>query len=303
MKDTNKLLLLLILSILLTGMYIFESDPSYYILLMRINKLIGILLVSVSIAISSYTFQTITNNNILTPGILGFDSLFILINCLTIFITSRILPAYILYPINISIMVGLALLLFKFLFKFKQIYKILFIGTIIGILFRSMISVIFSCVNSVMFDIMQSFTFANFSVINNNLVLISIIPVMICSILIYNNSNELDIYLLGESISSSLGLDVKKFISRNLILITILVSISTTLIGPIVFLGLFISNITRILFSTYKHTRLIPNACIIGYLMLLGGVYLDERIFYYANISIILEGLGALYFIYLCLKE
>jgi iron complex transport system permease protein len=86
-------------------------------------------------------------------------------------------------------------------------------------------------------------------------------------------------------------------------MISILVSVSTSLVGPIVFIGLFVSNLTRIMFNTYKHKFLLPASILIGVNLLLGGVYLNDLVFTDTNLPVVIDGLGALYFIYLCITK
>ena len=52
----------------------------------RTIKIFAMVLTGVAIAFSTVVFQTITNNKILTPSIIGLDSLYMLIQTLVIFI-------------------------------------------------------------------------------------------------------------------------------------------------------------------------------------------------------------------------
>lgn len=84
---------------------------------------------------------------------------------------------------------------------------------------------------------------------------------------------------------------------------TILTSISTALVGPITFLGLLVVNITYELFKTAKHSILLSACILISILALLGGVFFVSRVFdYNATISVVINFLGGIYFIYLVLK-
>jgi iron complex transport system permease protein len=89
-----------------------------------------------------------------------------------------------------------------------------------------------------------------------------------------------------------------------IIVIAILVSISTALIGPMTFLGLILANIAREGLKTYKHTYLILGATLIGMITLIGGQFFVQHIFKFdTTLSVIINFVGGIYFIQLLLKE
>lgn len=48
-----------------------------FVLNLRLTKLAALLMVAYAVGVSTQLFQTLTNNPILTPSILGFDSLYV----------------------------------------------------------------------------------------------------------------------------------------------------------------------------------------------------------------------------------
>lgn len=92
-----------------------------FVLQFRGRKLAGMILVAAAIAISTILFQTITNNRILTPAIMGFDALYRLIQTLLVFFLSgiqlRALDEYTLFFAQAGIMVVLSSVLFRWLFS------------------------------------------------------------------------------------------------------------------------------------------------------------------------------------------
>ena len=91
---------------------------------------------------------------------------------------------------------------------------------------------------------------------------------------------------------------------KILLVVSILVAVSTALVGPVTFLGLLVVNLTYQYFKTYKHSLLIVGAMLISIIALLGGQILVERIFNFSStVSIIINFIGGIYFIYLLLKE
>jgi len=57
-----------------------------FILPFRGKKLLLLLMMAYTIGISTLLFQTLTNNPILTPSILGFDSLYLLVQSILVFL-------------------------------------------------------------------------------------------------------------------------------------------------------------------------------------------------------------------------
>lgn len=57
---------------------------SEFVLTARIEKITVMILVAYCVAVSSVLFQTITHNHILTPSLLGFDALFVLVQAVGI---------------------------------------------------------------------------------------------------------------------------------------------------------------------------------------------------------------------------
>ena len=109
---------------------------------------------------------------------------------------------------------------------------------------------------------------------------------------------------LGREIAINLGINHDKLSKKLLLVVAVLVSISTALVGPITFLGLLVVNLSYQFFKTYKHSYLITGSVLISIIALVGGQFIVERILNFSTtVSIIINFIGGLYFIYLLLKE
>lgn len=278
--------------------------------------LVGIMLGNVigsitggAIAFSSMIFQTVTNNRILTPSILGLDSLYMLGQTILIFLfgSSSIMMTNrkINFLFSLIIMITGTVILYKTIFKRRNnIFFLLLVGTVIGTLLKSMTSFMQVLIDPNEFLTLQSKMFANFNNVNTDILLISIIIILIIFAVIYDDIKKLDVMLLGRENAINLGIDYDKFTKKILLVVSILVSISTALVGPVTFLGLLVVNLTYQYFKTYKHQCLIVGAILIGIIALLGGQILVERVFNFSStVSIIINFIGGIYFIYLLLKE
>jgi len=114
----------------------------------------------------------------------------------------------------------------------------------------------------------------------------------------------LDVLSLGKDQAVNLGVDYDYVVKRLLVVVAILISVSTALVGPITFLGLLVVNVAYQLFSTYKHTYLILGSVLISIVALIGGQLIVERVFTFSTtLSVIINFIGGVYFIYLLLKE
>lgn len=312
-SDKKKIILATILSgffILLFLVIGLNSSNYKYLLSKRLPKVLAIIITGVSIAISSTIFQTITNNRILTPSVLGLDSLYILIQTLVIFVfgsTSKlIVNRNINFLFTVLIMILFSKILFKTLFNKEKnnILNLLLIGLILRTLFQSLSSFMQMIIDPNEFLHVQDKMFASFNNINTNILLLSTVIITLIIIYIFQYVKELDILSLGRDHAINLGIDYDHFVHKSLLIVSILVSISTALVGPITFLGLLVVNLSRELLNTFEHKYLIITSSLVSILALIGGQLLVERVFNFSTpISVIINFVGGVYFINLLLKE
>jgi iron complex transport system permease protein len=110
--------------------------------------------------------------------------------------------------------------------------------------------------------------------------------------------------MLGKDTAINLGLDYEKMTKRIFIIVSLLIAVATALVGPITFLGLIIVNLAYELIKTYKHSLLLITAIALSIIALVGGQLIIERLFNFnITISVIINFVGGIYFVYLLLKE
>ncbi|WP_285768297.1 iron chelate uptake ABC transporter family permease subunit [Peribacillus sp. SI8-4] len=311
MNNRSKIIMLAVLAAALTAGYIFwDLGPNWdYALPRRIVKIIAIIVVGCAIAFSTVIFQTVTNNKILTPSILGLDSMYMLIQTGVIFLFGSthilIMNKNLNFLLTLAVMLIFASLLFKFMFKKERnIYFLLLIGIIFGTLFGSMSSFMQVLIDPNEFQIIQNKMFASFNNVNTDLLTLSIILMIAVMIYFMRFMKYLDVMSLGRDQAVNLGVDYDFVTKRVLIVVTILISISTALIGPITFLGLLVANVAYQFIKSYRHKHIIPGAMLISVIALAGGQFIVERIFTFSTtLSVIINFIGGVYFIYLLLKE
>ncbi|MBK5499546.1 iron chelate uptake ABC transporter family permease subunit [Peribacillus sp. TH14] len=311
MNNKGKIILLAVVATVLTACYIFwDLGPNWdYALPRRVIKIIAIIVVGCAIAFATVVFQTVTNNKILTPSILGLDSMYMLIQTGVIFLFGSthvmILNKNLNFLVTLTAMLIFSSLLFKFMFKQnRNIYFLLLIGIIFGTLFGSMSSFMQVLIDPNEFQIIQNKMFASFNNVNTDLLTLAIVLMIAVIVYFMRFLKYLDVMSLGRDQAINLGVDYDFVTKRVLIVVTILISISTALIGPITFLGLLVANVAYQFIKSYQHKHILPGAMLISVIALVGGQFIVERIFTFSTtLSVIINFVGGVYFIYLLLKE
>lgn len=312
MRNSTKNLLLIIAAIAVCALYLFHDlNGSYdYALPRRGLKVAAMVLTGVAIAYSTVVFQTITHNRILTPSIMGLDSLYMLLQTVIIFFLGSthvlVTNKQINFGISVAAMVVFALLLYRFLFKKgnQPIYFLLLIGIIVGTFFSSISTFLQVLIDPNEFQIVQDRMFASFNNINSDILWIAIAVVGLLILYAWRFTPYLDVLSLGRDNAVNLGVNYDSLVKRMLILVAVFISVSTALVGPITFFGLIVANLSYQFFRTYKHTILISGAGLISIIALVGGQWVVERIFTFSTtLSVIINFVGGVYFIYLLLKE
>ncbi|ENT7365113.1 iron chelate uptake ABC transporter family permease subunit [Campylobacter jejuni] len=306
----KKMLILSFLTLNMIGIFIFVGLNGFdeYALKSRFLQIAAIIIVAICIAVSTVIFQTLCNNKILTPAIIGLDSLYMLLQSALIFsFGAANLSVYkndINFLITLVCMVVFSLGLYKILFSSdRSIYLIMLLGLVFGTLFSTLSSFFEVLIDPDEFMVIQGRMFASFDNIAFDVLILAYIISFLSFIWIFRYMKFLDPLNLGKDLAINLGINYQKISKQLMIIIAILTSISTALVGPITFLGLLVVNITYELFKTAKHSILLSACILISILALLGGVFFVSRVFdYNGTISVVINFLGGIYFIYLVLK-
>lgn len=311
----NKRRLTLLSGLLVVGVFLFlfvgvEWTYMEYAMNNRIPKIFAMLLTAFCIGSSSVIFQTITSNHILTPSVLGLDSLYVLVQTIIIFVLGSTSPLITNKNYNFIIALGVMVIcsvaLYKVLFERGKgdIVFLLLVGMIFGTLFQSLSSFMQRVIDPNEFLALQNNLFASFNNVNTNILFLAVILMLLIIPFAWDELVLLDVIALGRDHAINLGVDYDKSVKKLIIVVTLLISISTALVGPLTFLGLLVVNLSRQILKTYKHTYLIAGAIVLGGITLLYGQLLVEQVFNFSTtLSVVVNLVGGLYFIYLLLKE
>lgn len=306
----KKFIILTILALLcmLAYMFTFTNNFNAYILEQRAITVLAVLVVGVCIGVSTVIFQSITNNKILTPSIIGLDSLYLFIQSFLVFVLGAMhLSVYnerVNFLLCVAFMILFSILFYKLLFKAnRNLYFVLLLGFIFGTFFSSLSLFFEALIDPDEFMIVQGRMFASFNNVHFEILGLAALLLFFAFLYIFFNFKYLDVLALGKDVAINLGLDYDRLVKNFIIVVAILTSVSTALVGPITFLGLLVANISYELFKTHKHSILLSACSLISLITLLGGIYIVSKVFAFnTTISVVINFLGGIYFIYLVLK-
>ena len=281
-----------------------------YALSKRIPKLIAIVITGGCIGFSTIIFQTITDNRILTTSVMGIDSLYVAVQTVIYFVlgSASIFASNpkINFLICVVFMVIGSLGLYKLIFKRENsnIMFVLLVGMICGTFFKSLSSFMQMVIDPNEYLILQSKLFASFNNVNVDILLLSVVIILLIIPFVIDDIKFFDVMSLGKDQSINLGVDYDKIMRKSLVIISILIAVSTALVGPVTFLGLLVANVTREMMKTYKHSYLIVVSMLVSIFALVFGQLMIERVLHLTTpVSVIIDMIGGIYFMYLLYKE
>ncbi|MFH5187279.1 iron chelate uptake ABC transporter family permease subunit [Paenibacillus sp. TAB 01] len=281
-----------------------------YVLPRRAWKIATMVLTGACIAFSTVIFQTITNNKILTPNIIGLDSMYMLVQTAVVYVfgssTKLLVDNNLNFAMTLFLMMLFAGLLYKMMFKREggHIYHLLLVGIIMGTLLGSLTTFMQVLIDPNEFLVLQGKMFASYNKVQGQLTTICFVVVLIIAAYYSRFAKYMDVLSLGKDQAVNLGVDYHYVIKRMLLIIAALISVATALVGPITFLGLLVANVTYQFMRTYKHSLIIPASILLSVIALVGGQLIVERVFTFTTtLSVIVNLVGGLYFLYLLLRE
>jgi iron complex transport system permease protein len=260
--------------------------------------------------VSTVLFQTVTNNRILTPSIIGFDSLFALIQTALVFFLGGFafatLAPELRFLFDTIVMVAGSLLLFRWLFNAgsRSLHLLVLVGVVFGALFRSLSTLMQRLIAPNDFAVLQDSMFAGFNAIDPTLLLVATVVIALASLPLLSLTPALDVLAVGRETAISLGVDHVRTVSLVLAIVAILVSVSTALVGPVLFFGLLVANLAYLVTPTHRYAAILPAAVLIAVIALVGGqVVLEHALGYDTALAIIIEFVGGIVFLALLLRS
>jgi ABC-type enterochelin transport system, permease component len=288
------------------------DSPSFLpVVRRRMVALTAMIISAVCQSLATVTFQSSTNNRIITPSLLGFEALYSTIHTATMFffgatVFIRLSGSIESFLFNVVVMVLMCLILYGWLLsgKYGNLQLMLLIGVIVGTGLRSISSFMRRLLAPSEFDVLQARLFGSVSNANADYFPIAIPIVLLAGVLIFAYSKKLNVLSLGKSASTSLGVKHQLGVIYTLILVSVLMSISTALVGPLTFYGFLVATLTYQAAPTYDHRYIFPMALAIGFLIITGAYFFMYHVFRAQGVvSIIIEMFGGITFLVVLLRK
>lgn len=314
--NMRKLILMTVLVILASVAYMavnvnFQNEKLFdYAMKIRTPKLIVMLITAFAIGGASIVFQSIINNTIVTPCLLGMNSLYTLIHTAVVFfIGSGSLiasNANLSFAVDLLLMGIVATVIYSYMFQKTNhnVLYVLLIGTVLTSFFSSIQTTLTRVMDPNEYDALLNTLVASFSNINSEIIILSVVLLAAVVFFLRKELVLLDVLTLGKDQATNLGVDYDRCVRRLLLGVTLCIAVATAMVGPISFLGLIIANLSRQLLKTYRHSQLILGSALFGMIVLVGGQLVVEHIFSYViPISVFITVGGGIYFLYLLLTN
>ena len=315
-SNRRKLLVLAAIVLLCAAGYMLVgvnfSNPKLFAYAMKIRtpKLVVMLITAFSIGGASLVFQSIINNTIVTPCLLGMNSLYTLIHTAVVFFlgSASIVStnANLSFGVDVVLMGITATILYSWIFQKTKhnVLYVLLVGTVLTSFFGSIQTTLTRVMDPNEYDTLLNTLVASFSNINSEIILFSLVLLAGVIFALRKELALLDVLTLGKEQAINLGVDYDRCIRRLLLGVTLCIAVATAMVGPISFLGLIIANLSRQLLKTFRHTQLVLGSALFGMAVLVGGQLIVEHVYSYSvPVSVFITVGGGLYFLYLLLTR
>lgn len=275
----------------------------------RGSRLLALLLTAGAIGMSTVLFQTITHSRLLTPALMGFDVLYVLVNMLVLVTLGASSLAEwspsLRFAWQVLVMVVLALLLFRALFSgsVRSLHLMILLGMLAGMLFRELSELAARVLDPSEFGVSTGVPQASFSRVNTQLLGAAAVGLVVAVALLLRWRRCLDVLSLGRDIAINLGVPHGRVVLGIMAVVAIMVSVATVLVGPTLFFGLLIANLAYWITGSQRHCWTLPASVLAGVICLVGGqVLLDHLLSSTLPLALVIELAGGLLFIALLLR-
>ena len=301
------------LVVLFAALYQFAFvNPKFfsYAMSIRLPRLIVLLTAGTAISAAAIIFQTIIRNNIVTPCLLGMNSLYLLIHTVVVFFLGSgsefaTIPVYA-FAVDIIVMGTAASFIYYSIFQKTggNVLYVLLIGTVLTTFFSSMQNSLTRIMDPNEYDALLNSLVASFTNVNAACIIPGIVLLALLAWWLRRDLSILDVISLGREQAISLGVDYETTLRRLMVGVALCIAVATALVGPLSFLGLITANVARQMFTTYRHTYLIAGASLVGMLVLAAGQFIVEHVMVYSvPVSVFVTIGGGIYFLYLILTQ
>ncbi|PJX24109.1 iron ABC transporter permease [Advenella sp. S44] len=299
----------LVLALATAFLFVRSGFDFGYVIPKRMARLAAMLIGGVCIAWSSIAFQTITGNRILTPAIMGYEAIYLLLQSLLILFMGTqslvVLGANGNFFLSVLLMLGYSWVIHRWLFRDgrNNVYLLLLLGLVLTMVIGTFTQFVQLKVSPGEFSILLGFSQASFGRAEPGQLLTSAIVVAAVCVAGVKTLPTLDVLSLGRDQAISLGVDYQRTVRLYLALIAVLVAVSTSLLGPTAFMGIFVANMAYALARTFRHRITLPIGCAIAVGMFILAQLAVEHVFNYrTTVGILVNLVCGVWFLALMLR-
>lgn len=260
--------------------------------------------------LATLLFQTVTQNRVLTPSIMGFDSVYVLAQTALVVVFGGGALAATDGPAKVAVqtllMVAFATLLFRWLFSGRRanLHVLLLVGVALGTAFDSLSTFLQRVLSPADHDVLSARLFGRLSTVDAGLLPYAAVVCVATGVVVLRRHARLDVLELGRDVAVNLGVDHRRELTLALVCVSVLVAVSTAVVGPMTFFGFLVAVLTRQVAGTHRHAVLLPMSFLLGVLVLVGGQFVMEHVFYATGmLTVVLEFLGGAVFLVLLLRK
>ncbi|RWZ85408.1 iron chelate uptake ABC transporter family permease subunit [Glutamicibacter sp. HZAU] len=286
------------------------SDGFWIIAKLRASNILTMVIVAACQAIATVAFQTVTNNRIITPSIMGFEALYRVVQTGAVFVLGvagvTFFTGVSQFVLQVAIMVGLSVALYGWLLsgKLGNIQIMLLVGIIIGTGLGSISTFMQRLLTPSEFDVLTARLFGSMANADMSYMPVAIPLVLIAGGYLVLSSKKMNILALGKETTINLGINHRREVMKSLFFISILMAVTTALVGPLTFLGFLVATLAYQLADTYDHRFIYPMSFLIGFVVLAGAYFIMKNVFYAEGVvGIIIEAVGGITFLIFILRK
>lgn len=277
------------------------------------SRAVSILVIAVVVAahsLATVSFQTVTANRIVTPSILGFEALYIALQTAAVFFFGMagitLLRGVPQFFIQLGLMVVFATALYGWLLtrRFASIHIMLLVGVVLGGGMSSMSTFMQRMLDPNEFDVLTARLFGNIGSAQVEYLPYAIPIIGLCAAWLWRHSKRLDLLSFGHDTCTNLGMNHRREVIKVLVVVAILMATTTSLVGPMTFLGFLIATMAYSMTDSYDHRVIFPVAFLLGFVLLGGAYFVLKNIFYAQGaVTIIVELIGGLVFLIVIMRK
>jgi iron complex transport system permease protein len=270
---------------------------------LRATTLCVIVLVAAAQGVATVVFHTVAANRVITPSILGFDALHVLIQTGTAFyFGAAALGTGGLWrsAAQTALMVLFAVTLYGWLLSRPglTVPVTLLVGVVVGLAFRAAATLMQRLLTPSDFDLLSARLFGSLANADARYLPAAAATTGVALAFVWARRRRLDVLALGRDAAVSLGLDHRREVMAALAAVAVLVSVATTLVGPMTFFGFLAATAAYELTRGASHRCLLPAVAAVAAAVLTTAYFTLRHLFYAGGlIGVVIEFVGGTLFL------